>query len=128
MTLIGLFAAPMFAMGPESGGHHGAPFACDKGLLDSAGFDRSVLADKGVNVYLSNMTVYQNITKGGVDGEPSDKTSNSNDCQLYFDSEKPGFWKCWPGRQKKPSMRLPVMRPTSWKMWATGWRTRLKSK
>ena len=79
-------------MGPESGGHHGAPFAYDKGLLDSIGFDRSVLADKGVNVHLSQMAVYQNIADGGLDDKDDDEFSTSYDLQVYFDSAKMGLW------------------------------------
>ena len=93
IILIGVCAARAFAMEPDSGWHHGAPFVYDKGLLDYLGFDRSVLADKGVNVYLSNMTVYQNITKGGLENTDNDKLSNSYDLQLYFDSARMGLWK-----------------------------------
>ena len=53
----------------------------------------SVLSDKGVNVYLSNMTVYQNITKGGLENTDSDKFCNSCDLQLYFDRVRMGLWK-----------------------------------
>ena len=82
LALTGLWSSPAFAMEPESGWHPGAPFVYDKGLLDYIGFDRSVLADKGVNVYLSNMTVYQNIAKGGLENTDNDKLSNSYDLQL----------------------------------------------
>jgi porin len=93
MALIGLLASQTFAMGPETGWHHGAPFAYDKGLLDSIGFDRSVLADKGVNVHFSQMAVYQNVADGGPDNTDNDEFSNSYDLQLYFDSARMGLWK-----------------------------------
>lgn len=86
-----LFSTAVFGASPHvEGFYHGVPFAYDHGLLDEVGFDRSVLADKGVNVYLSSLSTYQNITEGGIDDQ--DKYSHSYDFQTYFDSSKMGLW------------------------------------
>ena len=79
--------------GHGSGFHHGIPFAYEKGLLDYMRFPRAWLSDHGVDVHVSLMTVYQDISKGGLDDTDDDKLTNSYDAQFYLDSSRLGLWK-----------------------------------
>jgi porin len=86
-----LAGMPCQASGPEGGGwHHGAPFAYDQGVFDYLGFNRSELAENGVNVHLSLMNVYQYVADGGVN--ETGELSTSYDNQNYFDFGRMGLW------------------------------------
>jgi porin len=74
-----------------SGWHHGLPFAYEKGLLGPLGGKRAALAEKGVNVHLSLLTVGQSVVDGGT-GTDENEISGSYDLQVYLDSQKLGLW------------------------------------
>lgn len=90
-SLINLAAAEEEGAHGPSGWHHGTPFAYEEGLLGPLWGQRAKLAENGVNVHLSLMTVGQSVVKGGV-GSDEDEISGSYDFQTYFDSEKLGLW------------------------------------
>ena len=75
----------------EGGWHHGEPFRYEEGLLDYVKFPRAWLAEHGVNVYLSALTIGQFIVEGGID--KVNEGTFSYDLQVYLDSEKLGLWK-----------------------------------
>ena len=74
----------------HSGWYHGEPFVYKEGLLNYVGFPRDELSEKGIDIYLSTLSIWQGVTNGGLEEE--DVFSTSYDLQIYLDSKKMGLW------------------------------------
>lgn len=80
------------AAGDGEGWYHAGPFMYEDGLLDHLWFDwdRQDWADKGVNMHLSYLSVWQDIVSGGLKSDSA--ITHSYDFQLFGDTTKQGWW------------------------------------
>ena len=75
-----LSVSASYASGDGPGWHHGAPFAYEEGLLNYLKFPRATLHEKGIDVHLSTLGIWQSIVAGGT--ARRSKFSGSYDLQV----------------------------------------------